>query len=222
MKSGEPVNQRRKRAYHAPKRAAAAARTRVEILTAAQRQFEQRGWAGTTIGGVAETAGVSPKTVEAQFGTKAALLSAVVDFAIRGDLEELPMTERGLGQAVEQAPDAAAMLERHAEHAVSIDARSARIAWTVEAAAAGDSQVAPLWQRMRENRRSGARWAADLLLSKPGARPDLTREEAERVFLLAIDWGTFRTLNGELGLSDEQVCQWLLGYYRRMLLAPGR
>ena len=43
---------------------------------------------------LAEAAGVSVKTVEALFGTKAALLEEVVRFAIRGDLEDVEMPQR--------------------------------------------------------------------------------------------------------------------------------
>ena len=64
------------RRYHAPRRAAAAAQTREAILHAAQDQFQARGWAATTIAAVAADAAVSPKTIQALFGTKAALLAA--------------------------------------------------------------------------------------------------------------------------------------------------
>src|SRR3979409_1256921 len=134
-----------KRPYRAPRRAAAAAQTREAILPAAKERFEARGWAGTTIAAIAADAGVSPKTIEALFATKAALLAAVVDYAIRGDTNELPMIRREAAQAGEAAPDAATMLELHAAYAGGIDARSARIAWVVETAAGSDERVAQLW-----------------------------------------------------------------------------
>src|SRR3569833_2940870 len=74
-----------KRGYHAPRRSAAAAATRAAILSAARDRFERRGWPGTTIAGVAAQAGVSPMTIEAQFGTKAGFFGAAVGDAIRGD-----------------------------------------------------------------------------------------------------------------------------------------
>jgi AcrR family transcriptional regulator len=208
-----------KRPYHAPRRAAAAAQTREAILQAAKARFEARGWAGTTIAAIAADADVSPKTIEALFGTKATLLAAVVDYSIRGDAADVPMIQRQAGQAVETAPDAATMLERHSDYAVAIDARSARVASVVESGAGSDKRVATLWARMNHNRRFGARWAAETLLQKPGVRPDLTLEEAEQIFVIAIDWGTYRTLSGELGLSREQVQEWIRRYYQRMLLS---
>jgi len=62
------------------------------------------------------------------------------------------------------------------------------------------------------------RWAAEPLLQKPGVRPELTLEEAQRIFVIAIDWGTYRTLTDELGLTRQQVQEWIRHYYQRMLL----
>jgi AcrR family transcriptional regulator len=58
-----------RRRYHAPARLAGAARTRAAIVEAAHERFGERGWSGTTIRDVAEAADVSPKTIEAVFGT---------------------------------------------------------------------------------------------------------------------------------------------------------
>jgi hypothetical protein len=57
------------------------------------------------------------------------------------------------------------------------------------------------------------------VLQKPGTSTELTVEEAERVFLIAIYWGTYRTLTDELGLTPDGARDWLEGYYRRMLLS---
>lgn len=208
-----------KRPYHAPRRAAAAAQTREAILQAAKDRFEASGWAGTTIAAIAADADVSPKTIEALFATKSALLAAVADYSIRGDATDAPMLARESAQAVQSSPDAVTMLERHVDYALPITARSARIASVIESAAGSDKRIAELWARMTHNRRFGARWAAETLLQKPGARSDLTLEEAERVFIIAIDWATYRTLHGELGLTHSQLQEWMRGYYNSMFLS---
>jgi AcrR family transcriptional regulator len=210
------------RRYHAPRRAAAAAQTRQAILHAAKGQFEARGWAATTIAAVAADAAVSPKTIQALFGTKAALLAAAVDYAIAGDVSEVPIIGRESARSVESAPDAAAMLDRHANHAVAINTRSAGLARVVESAAGSSQLVAGLWEQMTANRRFGAHWAATTLLTKPGIRPGLTLDQAERDFVIAIDWGTYRTLTGELGLTPGQVRDWMRNYYQRMFLSQAQ
>ena len=111
----------RTRTYHAPRRTAAAAETRQAILRAAKDEFEARGWAATTVRSIATAADVSPKTVEALFATKPALLEATLLAVIGGDantdtgdvvrpeglIELQPVATREL----EGAPDAATMLD---------------------------------------------------------------------------------------------------------------
>src|SRR3981081_1835451 len=148
-----------KRPYRAPRRAAAAAQTREAILHAAKHRFEARGWAGTTIAAIAADAEVSPKTIEALFATKAAVLAAVVDYSLRGDASDVPMLAREATRTVQSAPDAVTMLDRHVEYAIPITARSARIAAVIESAAGSDKRVAALVARMTQKRRLGGRGA---------------------------------------------------------------
>jgi len=211
------VNKPERRPYHSPRRASAARRTRETIVRSAKESFEQKGFSATTIPLIASAAGVSPKTVEALFGTKAALLRAVVDYAIRGDLLDIPVSEREGGTRIEAAPTAAELLDLHASHVSSIVERTARVAWSVEHAAAGDPDVADLWQNMTRNRRSGVTWATDLLLAKPDADPTLERRYVENTFWLALEWGTYRTMTEQHGLTPKQFEQWLRSYYRNML-----
>jgi AcrR family transcriptional regulator len=209
----------RRRPYRAPRRATAAARTRERILEAAKAVFESRGWSGATIRSIADAAGVSPKTVEALFGTKASLLRAVVDFSIRGDARAVPMPRREAVAAMEAATGASTMLDLHAAHIRSIAQRSARIAWVVEGAAPSDVDVAELWQTMTANRRFGVKWAASTLLAKPDADPSLARSDVEATFWIALEWGTYRTLTDHRRLSPRAFEAWLRAYYRRMLLS---
>ena len=63
-----------------PRRSAAdAARTRADILKAARKQFAARGFAATTTGEIAETAGVTVGALFHHFGDKAALFRTVFE-----------------------------------------------------------------------------------------------------------------------------------------------
>jgi AcrR family transcriptional regulator len=213
----DSVNKPERRAYNSPRRTSAARRTRETIVQSAKKAFEQKGWSATTIPLIAAAAGVSPKTVEALFGTKAVLLRAVVDYAIRGDLLDIPVTQREGGARIEAAPTAGAMLDLHASHVRTIVERTAGVAWSVEHAAAGDPDVADLWETMTRNRRSGVSWATDVLLAKPDTNPTLERSHVESTFWLALEWGTYRTMTEQHGLTPEQFELWLRSYYRNML-----
>jgi AcrR family transcriptional regulator len=195
-----------KRPYHAPQRAAAAARTREAIMAAAKDVFECLGWSGATMRAVADQASVSVKTVEALYRTKAELLKAAVDYAIAGDVEPIPMLARESVAAMEAIPDAAAMLGLHARHARAVNGRAAH------------QDIAALWAQMSGNRRAAARWAAVTLLAKPGLLPHVTQAYAEEVFWLAIDPGTYRSLTLGRGLSPAGFESWIENYYDKMLL----
>ncbi len=206
-----------KRPYHAPNREAAAAERRGAIIAAAKRTFEIRGWAGATMATIAADARVSQKTVEAHFGTKSALLRSVVDYAIRGDTLDIPINDRESAKHIDAATSAGAMLDLHSSHVRSIVERTAGVAWVVEHAAAGDPDVRELWQRMTNNRRSGVNWATNALLAKPDHDRTLQRAHIKNTFWLALEWGTYRTLTDQHGLTPDQYEQWLRDYYHHML-----
>ena len=213
----DPVNPL-KRAYHAPQRAAAAARTREAVVTAAKDAFERLGWSGATMRGIADQADVSVKTVEALYRTKAELLKQAIDYAIAGDLRPIPVLGRESVAAMQAAPDARAMLDLHARHARSISQRAAPILRVVEQAAPAHQETARLWAQNNDQRRAGAAWAADTLLSKPGVPPHISRRYAEEVFWIAIDPATYRSLTLGRGLSPSEFETWISGFYRNMLL----
>ncbi len=74
-----------KRRYESPRRREQAAATRREILGAAQRLFEENGYAATTMAAIADEAGVALKTVYLAFETKSGLIRALWDTLLRGE-----------------------------------------------------------------------------------------------------------------------------------------
>ena len=187
-------------------------------MTAAKDAFERLGWPGATMRGVAGQAGVSVKTVEALYRTKAELLKQAVDYAIAGDLRPIPVLGREPVAAMQAAPDAPAMLGLHARQVTAIAERSAQLFWVAEQAAPADQDIARLWAQMTDNRRTGARLAAATLLSKPGLPPHIGQRYAEEVFWLAIDPGTYRSLTLGRGLSPDSFETWIRNYYDKMFL----
>ena len=110
------------------------------------------------------------------------------------------------------------MLQLHAAHLRRVVPRSAGIAWAVEQAAATGGQPAELSAQMTTTAPTTVRWAAKTLLGKPNTS-HLTKEAAETVFWIAIDWATYRTLSAYAGLNDEQYETWLRTYYDQALLS---
>jgi hypothetical protein len=181
---------------------------------------------------IAMSAGVSPKTVEALFATKPALLEAALLAALGGDAANTDTGDLGVvrpgavlerrgdaAREIERAPDAATMLELHSALACEINARAARICWALATAVPSDERLAEIGARLTEAHLFGVRWSAEVLVRKPGVRADLTLREAEETFLIASDWNTYRTLTTKGDMTSEGARAWTMRYYRRMLLA---
>lgn len=217
MNTSDPVNPP-KRPYHAPQRAAAAARTREAIAAAAMDVFERLGWSGATMRGIADQAGVSVKTVEALHRTKAELLKEVIDYAIAGDLRPVPILGRESVAAMQAAPDAPTMLDLHARHTRAISGRAASIFWVAEQAASAHEDVATLWGQMCDNRRAGVHWAATSLLTKPGMPAHIGQRYAGEVFWIATDPAIYRSLTLGRGLDPAGFESWIRNFYDKMLL----
>ena len=64
------------------------------MIDAATRLFVRQGYATTTMRAIATEASVSVPTVELLFGTKAQLLHVVMDVAVAGDDEPVPVLSR--------------------------------------------------------------------------------------------------------------------------------
>lgn len=214
---GEEVNAP-KRAYRAPQRDTAAARTREAIVAAGADAFVRLGWSGATMRGIADQSGVSIKTVEARYGKKAALLKDVVYYAIAGEVVDAPMAPRESIAAMKAAGDAAEMLSLHARHVRTINERAAGIFWTVEHAAQADQDAAVLWAQLFEDRRFGARWAAKTFLAKPGAPSNPDQSYVEDVFWTGIEPGMYRSLTLGRGFTPDHFETWTENMYVRMLL----
>ena len=82
------------RPYRSARREAQASETRTRIVRSARDLFLEKGFPATTIAAIARHAEVAADTVYASFGSKAALLKAVLDVAIGGDEQDLKMLDR--------------------------------------------------------------------------------------------------------------------------------
>ena len=108
-----------KRRYESPRRREQAAATRRQILDAAQRLFEQQGYAATPMSAIAAEAGVALKTVYVAFETKSGLLRALWHLLLRGDEADVPIPDRPWYREV--------LAETDAERAVRLGAHNSRL-----------------------------------------------------------------------------------------------
>ena len=87
------------RKYSSAVRDEQAARTRARILDAASELFLERGYARTTMKDIADLAGVARDTVHAVFGSKARVLTALIDLRLVPDGSVASVTQRPDAQA---------------------------------------------------------------------------------------------------------------------------
>ncbi|MFH9655590.1 TetR/AcrR family transcriptional regulator [Streptomyces anulatus] len=127
-------------------RAEKARRTRRRMLDAAALLFTERGWAGTTIEGLARTAEGGVQTVYFTFGNKRALLKELLDTVIARDATPVATLDRPWARAVIEEPDPAAQLAQQAVGARQILQRAAPVLEVVRGAAAADLEMAELWR----------------------------------------------------------------------------
>src|SRR5690242_996033 len=137
-----------RRGYRSAVREEGARRTRQAVTRAAAELFTTQGFTATSLADVAARAGVARPTVFAVFGSKAALLAQVLDEALSGDDEPVPVRDRPWFRPVWDARDAAGVLDAYAEVCTLIGSRAAPAFEAVRRAADTTPEVAQLWQRL--------------------------------------------------------------------------
>jgi AcrR family transcriptional regulator len=206
------------RPYRSAVRQEGARRTRRAIVAAAGTLFEQRGYRGTALSAVAAAAGVARPTVTAAFGSKPALLREVVDEALAGDDDPVPVADRPWFRPVREAQTHHDLLAAYAEVCTLMDARAARIFEVVRRAADESPQVAELWERTQRNRRAGAGIVVDQLRSLgqvPGWPGD---DRAVDVVWLFNDPAHYDTLVVHCGWQESEFTAWLAVRMQEALL----
>ena len=111
------------------------------MIEAATGLFVQQGYATTTMRAIAAEARVSIPTVELLFGTKAQLLHVVIDVAIAGDDEPLPVLSRAWAADAQSARDLEDFLSAVAIVLSEAQARSAGVLLAAYEAAATDPDI---------------------------------------------------------------------------------
>jgi AcrR family transcriptional regulator len=197
-------------AYDNSSRAAAARATRTRVLAAARDAFLTGGYAGTTIRGVAEAAGVSQETVYKRFGNKAGLLKDVYDVAMAGDEDPVPGGERPEALALRASSGPAEAAAAYGRFAGSLAGRAGPLMRIVLSARGSDPDLDAFVATVDAERLTGATfavrdWAGRGWL-RPGLDPDRARDE-----LWTLNSPAVWLLLGERGWSGADYESWLAG-----------
>jgi AcrR family transcriptional regulator len=206
------------RRYRSPRREQQARRTRARIIEAATRQFLARGYVATTMRAVAAGAGVALPTVELAFGTKARLLKAVIDVAIAGDDEPMPMLARDWASRAESSTGPAEFVAVFAEVLTQSAHRAAGLTLAALEAARIDDDIAAVATQLVTQRQVMATWLVDGLLRRSPLRDGVDRATAIDTVWTLMDPAVFGRLTGDRRWSATRFRDWFADSTLRLLL----
>jgi AcrR family transcriptional regulator len=210
------------RSYESPRRREQAAATRRTILDAAQRLFEERGYAGTSMAAIAAEAGVALKTVYLAFETKRGVLLALWHLLLRGDEEPSPVGERAWFREVIEEPDPRRQLELNARNSRQVKERAGALLRILHDAAPVEAELGELWKRIETEFHGNQQSIVESLHAKRALRPGLDVECATDVLWTLNHPSVYWLLVGARGWSGEQYEHWLADAFSSQLLGPAR
>jgi AcrR family transcriptional regulator len=211
-----------RRPYQSTLRQEQARATRRTVVTAARDLFIEVGWSRTTIDAIAARADVSRKTVFTSVGGKAALLKLALDWALVGDDEPMPMSERPVIAEMERLTDPRALVARWAQFVAELEERAAPLAAVLVVASDADPAAAGVHAESERNRLGGATAFVGRLAAIGGLRLGLTAERAVAAALVLMDPAVHRTLVREHGWTRSEYADWIERTAVAELLASGR
>jgi AcrR family transcriptional regulator len=202
----ERVNPRRP--YDSPRRREQAAATRRDILEAAQRLFEEKGYAATTMAAIAAEAGVALKTVYTAFETKSGVLRALWNLLLRGDEDDVPVMQRAWYREVLDEPDPELQLRLNARNARGVKLRIAPVLDVIRQAAALDPDSEALWGRIQSDFYENQRAIVTSLEDKGALRSGLDVTRAADILWTLNHPDLWQLLVGRRKWTPEQYEQW--------------
>lgn len=194
--------------------------TRRAVLDAARSLFVDPGYAATPLTAIAAEAGVAIQTVYKIFGSKKALLSALVDVTVAGDDEPVALAQRQFVADIRALPDARAKLDRYAAHLTETHARQAQVMLALAGAATADPDAAAIWRKNLDERRQAMTMFAAELATTGQIRGDHTAETVVDVLWLAMDVHNYDWLVRERGWTPERFRRWYVDTVAAAILTP--
>ena len=200
-----------KRRYNSATRQEQAAGTRRSILAAATEVFAERGYGRTTMESIAAAADVGVATVYANFGTKAAIVAALIDQVASDPQLDVKLTIAETSRARVIRRGAASMRQLHE--------RSAALTDLLRSSRGHEPALEALWRRWQAQHLTAVRQLARELARRRMLRRGLGVNEAADALYTLAGAETYRELVGERGWSPRRYQAWLEQAGERLLLA---
>lgn len=200
-----------KRAYHSAKRQRQAEATRARLAASARRLFVRDGYAATSIEAIAGDAGVAVQTFYATYGSKRAVLQALL-----GELERAADLE-GLGRALQGSEDPRGQLALVVDFNIRLFGQAGDVLGVLQAAGGTDPDLRSVWREGEDRRRQGQaplvrKWARGGAL-----RRGVTERRAADILWALTGPDTYRLFVEERGWPAAELGDWLWSTVEELL-----
>lgn len=212
MTISDQAGQSTRRPYRSPVRDERAVDTRRRIAAAAQDLFAEHGFAGTTVADIAARARVAAPTVYATFGSKGAIVRALLA-KMEDDAESAAWMQR-----IAQEPNPHAKLAAFVKWTTALFASSKAVIQAARGAAA-DPAINELRVEGDRHRREGLRAVIGLLIQDNVLSAELSEERAlDRAWMLT-GVELYLSATDGCGWTDTEYEQWLTALLQQQLLS---
>ena len=167
---------------------------------------------------VAADAGVALPTVELAVGTKARLLKAVIDTAVAGDVEPVPMLAREWAEQAGSTTGAAEFAAAFAHQLAESAQRAAGLTLAALEAARIDADIAAVATQLVNQRQVMAAWLVDGLRQRSPLRNGVDRDSAIAAVWALMDPALFCRLTSDQHWSAARFRDWFADAVLRLLL----
>ena len=186
--------------------------TRRAILAAARELFAERGFGGTPVKLLAERAGVAVQTIYATFGSKAGVLTGIVDLVD----EEAGVLE--LVGELKQTEDPREMLRLNARMRRQIRERCGDIVAMLRAGTGADERIAAVWAEGMRRRHGGLEMIVARLDAQGALREGLDPQQAADIAAALVTDDVCDVLVEQRGWNFDAYEDWLAETLALLLL----
>ena len=197
------------RRYDTTNRQRQAAETQRRIFRAAQELFLRDGYVTTTMAAIAEQASVAVQTVYASAKSKRDILKGILDLAISGEDEQVPVQISSRWRAMEAERDLQSRLRMLAQLHREICVREAPAFEIMAEAAGSDPEIRVLMHEMADQRYRDHYRLAKSLHQTGHMRPGLSARRAADIIWTLANERTYLALVRDRRWSIQDYEDWL-------------
>jgi AcrR family transcriptional regulator len=189
----------------------------MRVIEAAKALFIESGYPATTLEAVADGADVSLPTLYRLFGSKRALLKAVLDASFGGDDEPIAFADRPAVRAARSETDPVKLVDAFGLILTELMERTSAILHVLATAAQVDPEAAELLAETRRQRHTGQSRIIAALVELHALDPDLDPAQAADMVYAWWSPDVHRILRVERGWTSEDYEIWVVRCLRSLL-----